>query len=151
MACIGRTHSVYNLGSQLQDLIMSDRAPKPSGIFWELLSSQELAQIRVLRQLKQETEAKLGMTLPSGRMKSYLPSHLEATTRKVEAMPRKTIGKGGTTNLVEIDKRIKSKSKTIAIKPNLCTITMLRYLMQSQANVQTEKDYSRRYDSRFPF
>eukprot|EP00536_Pseudo-nitzschia_multiseries_P007263 jgi/Psemu1/304739/fgenesh1_kg.167_\ len=45
---------------------VSDRAPKPSGIFWDLLSPQKLAAIRVLRQLKDETEAKLGQKLPSG-------------------------------------------------------------------------------------
>jgi 5-formyltetrahydrofolate cyclo-ligase len=43
-----------------------NRAPKPSGIFWDLLSPQKLAQIRVLRQLKQEIETKLGTALPSG-------------------------------------------------------------------------------------
>jgi 5-formyltetrahydrofolate cyclo-ligase len=45
---------------------VSDRAPKPSGIFWDLLSPQKLAAIRVLQQLKQETEDKLGESLPSG-------------------------------------------------------------------------------------
>ena len=45
---------------------VSDRAPKPSGIFWELLSPQKLAAIKVLRQLKQETEGKLDTKLPSG-------------------------------------------------------------------------------------
>lgn len=45
---------------------VSDRAPKPSGIFWDLLSPQKLAAIRVLRQLKQETEETLGASLPSG-------------------------------------------------------------------------------------
>ena len=45
---------------------VSDRAPKPSGIFWELLSPQKLASIKVLRQLKQETEETLGNDLPSG-------------------------------------------------------------------------------------
>mmetsp|Transcript_11970 Transcript_11970/g.34299 ORF Transcript_11970/g.34299 Transcript_11970/m.34299 type:complete len:445 (-) Transcript_11970:1373-2707(-) len=45
---------------------VSERAPKPSGIFWDLLSPQKLAAIRVLRQLKQETEEKLGEKLPSG-------------------------------------------------------------------------------------
>jgi 5-formyltetrahydrofolate cyclo-ligase len=33
-----------------------NRAPKPSGVFWDLLSPQKLGQIRVLRQLKQEIE-----------------------------------------------------------------------------------------------
>lgn len=43
-----------------------NRAPKPSGIFWELLSPQKLAQIRVLRQLKRDIERQRGVTLPSG-------------------------------------------------------------------------------------
>jgi 5-formyltetrahydrofolate cyclo-ligase len=45
---------------------VSNRLPKPSGILWNLLSPQKLAAIRVLRQLKQETEKKLGEVLPSG-------------------------------------------------------------------------------------
>jgi len=43
-----------------------NRAPKPSGIFWDLLSPQKLAQIRVLRQLRTEIEKRDGITLPSG-------------------------------------------------------------------------------------
>jgi 5-formyltetrahydrofolate cyclo-ligase len=43
-----------------------DRAPKPSGVFWDLLSPQKLAQIRVLRQLKQEIEEREQIELPSG-------------------------------------------------------------------------------------
>lgn len=43
-----------------------NRAPKPSGVFWDLLSPQKLAQIRVLRQLKQEIEDHQGEPLPSG-------------------------------------------------------------------------------------
>lgn len=43
-----------------------NRAPKPSGIFWDLLSPQKLAQIRVLRQLKLEIEERTGKPLPSG-------------------------------------------------------------------------------------
>lgn len=43
-----------------------NRVPKPSGIFWDLLSPQKLAQIRVLRQLKQEIEERQGQPLPSG-------------------------------------------------------------------------------------
>ena len=45
---------------------VSNRLPKPSGIYWNLLSPQKLAAIRVLRQLKEETEEKLGEVLPSG-------------------------------------------------------------------------------------
>jgi 5-formyltetrahydrofolate cyclo-ligase len=43
-----------------------NRAPKPSGIFWELLSPQKLAAIRVLRQLKEELESEMGSALPTG-------------------------------------------------------------------------------------
>jgi 5-formyltetrahydrofolate cyclo-ligase len=44
-----------------------NRLSKPTeGIFWDLLSPQKLAQIRVLRQLKEEIEKKTGQTLPSG-------------------------------------------------------------------------------------
>jgi len=43
-----------------------NRAPKPSGVFWDLLSPQKLAQIKVLRQLKQEIEEREKMALPSG-------------------------------------------------------------------------------------
>lgn len=42
-----------------------NRKPKPSGVFWDLLSPQKLAQIRVLQQLKREIE-KSGEQLPSG-------------------------------------------------------------------------------------
>jgi 5-formyltetrahydrofolate cyclo-ligase len=42
-----------------------NRKPKPSGVFWDLLSPQKLAQIRVLQQLKREIE-KSGEVLPSG-------------------------------------------------------------------------------------
>ena len=42
------------------------RAPKPSGVYWDLLSPQKLAQIRVLQTLKQRLEAERGAPLPSG-------------------------------------------------------------------------------------
>ena len=46
---------------------VSNRVPKPSGVFWDLLSPQKLAQIKVLRQLKQDIEARHGnVKLPSG-------------------------------------------------------------------------------------
>ena len=47
-----------------------NHAPKPCGIFWDLLSPQKLAQIRVLRQLKQEIEEREGLTLPTHEFKS---------------------------------------------------------------------------------
>ena len=43
-----------------------NRLPKPSGVYWNLLSPQKLAQIRVLQELKNRTEAELGEMLPSG-------------------------------------------------------------------------------------
>lgn len=43
-----------------------NRLPKPSGIFWELLSPQKLSQIRVLQELKRKIEEKSGEKLPSG-------------------------------------------------------------------------------------
>lgn len=43
-----------------------NRAPKPSGVFWDLLSPQKLAQIKVLRELKREIEERDAVKLPSG-------------------------------------------------------------------------------------
>jgi 5-formyltetrahydrofolate cyclo-ligase len=40
--------------------------PKPTGIYWDLLSPQKLAQVKVLRELKARIEAAQGVTLPSG-------------------------------------------------------------------------------------
>jgi 5-formyltetrahydrofolate cyclo-ligase len=45
---------------------VSNRAPKPSGVFWDLLSPQKLAQIRVLQQLKREIQERDSVTLPNG-------------------------------------------------------------------------------------
>ena len=42
------------------------KLPTPSGVYWDLLSPQKLAQIRVLQELKKKTEEDLGETLPSG-------------------------------------------------------------------------------------
>ncbi|KAL7521277.1 hypothetical protein ACHAWX_005955 [Stephanocyclus meneghinianus] len=43
-----------------------NRLPKPSGVFWDLLSPQKLSQIRVLQELKKRTEEELGHKLPYG-------------------------------------------------------------------------------------
>ena len=40
--------------------------PKPSGIYWDLLSPQKLAQVRVLQLLKARIEREQGAPLPSG-------------------------------------------------------------------------------------
>ena len=50
------------------------RAPKPSGVFWELLSPQKLAQIRVLQQLKRRIEEERGAPLPSGPEETLPPT-----------------------------------------------------------------------------
>ena len=39
--------------------------PKPTGIYWDLLSPQKLAQVRVLRELKAKIEAESGVSLPT--------------------------------------------------------------------------------------
>ena len=49
-----------------QIIRVPQRVPKPSGVFWDLLSPQKLAQIRVLQQLKQRLEEEAGAPLPSG-------------------------------------------------------------------------------------
>ncbi|KAL7553830.1 hypothetical protein ACHAWF_017175 [Thalassiosira exigua] len=43
-----------------------NRLPKPSGVYWDLLSPQKLAQIRVLQELKGKIEEETGKALPSG-------------------------------------------------------------------------------------
>lgn len=40
--------------------------PKPTGIYWDLLSPQKLAQVKVLRDLKARIEKEQGIVLPSG-------------------------------------------------------------------------------------
>ena len=50
------------------------RAPKPSGVMWDLLSPQKLAQIKVLRDLKQRIEAETGKALPQGPDETLPPT-----------------------------------------------------------------------------
>lgn len=59
-----------------------NRAPKPSGVFWDLLSPQKLAQIRVLRQLKQEIEEREQQELPSGPDEVLPPTASRKNTGK---------------------------------------------------------------------
>jgi len=65
-----------------------NRAPKPSGVFWDLLSPQKLAQIKVLRQLKAETEKKLGEALPYGP-DEVLPPTAKRNNRRRNANNRR--------------------------------------------------------------
>jgi len=39
------------------------RAPKPTGIYWDLLSQEKLLQVPVLRELRQRVEAQMGQPL----------------------------------------------------------------------------------------
>ena len=66
------------------------RAPKPSGVMWELLSPQKLAQIRVLRDLKRRIEEETGQALPQGPDETLPPKVLSIASassacRKCEA------------------------------------------------------------------
>jgi 5-formyltetrahydrofolate cyclo-ligase len=70
----------------------NEPAPKPSGIFWDLLSPQKLGAIRVLRQLKQETEERLGAALPSGPDELLPPVASRNNQRKGKS--KKRGGKG---------------------------------------------------------
>jgi 5-formyltetrahydrofolate cyclo-ligase len=65
------------------------RAPKPSGVFWDLLSPQKLGQIRVLQQLKQRIEAERGEALPSG------PDEVLPPTARRGVRGRGKRGRGG--------------------------------------------------------
>jgi len=47
--------------------------PKPSGIYWDLLSEQKIAQIRVLRRLKKEMEKQSGKVLALAEQEEALP------------------------------------------------------------------------------
>merc|ERR1719488_421215 len=58
---------------QLVDDIPAERTirvprvlPKPTGIYWDKLSPQKLANIRILQVLKAKLERELGQSLPSG-------------------------------------------------------------------------------------
>eukprot|EP00581_Thalassiosira_minuscula_P006794 CAMPEP_0183706952 /NCGR_PEP_ID=MMETSP0737-20130205/3672_1 /TAXON_ID=385413 /ORGANISM="Thalassiosira miniscula, Strain CCMP1093" /LENGTH=374 /DNA_ID=CAMNT_0025934513 /DNA_START=238 /DNA_END=1360 /DNA_ORIENTATION=- len=53
------------------------KLPKPSGVYWNLLSPQKLAQIRVLQELKKRTEEELGESLPSGPEEVLPPQRRE--------------------------------------------------------------------------
>ncbi|GJP77353.1 hypothetical protein CLOP_g7762 [Closterium sp. NIES-67] len=49
-----------------QIIRVTDKIPKPTGIYWHLLSPQKLAQIRILQQLKDQIEVQTGAALPLG-------------------------------------------------------------------------------------
>lgn len=49
------------------------RLPKPTGIYWSLLSEQKISQIRVLRQLKQRLEKESGQPIALAEQEEALP------------------------------------------------------------------------------
>jgi 5-formyltetrahydrofolate cyclo-ligase len=71
-----------------------NRAPKPSGVFWDLLSPQKLAQIRVLRRWKQAIEERDGVALPPGSDEVLPPT----ASRKGQNSDKKNNKKKGNNN-----------------------------------------------------
>lgn len=69
-----------------------NRAPKPSGVYWDLLSPQKLAQIRVLRQLKQEIEEREKIELPSGPDEVLPPTATRKGNKKKKRNTKKQMG-----------------------------------------------------------
>merc|ERR1719291_1562967 len=68
------------------------KLPKPTGIYWEKLSPQKLASIRILQKLKQKLEEELGAALPTGP-DEVLPPTAQRTGKGKGAGKAK--GKGG--------------------------------------------------------
>ena len=66
-----------------------NRVPKPSGVYWDLLSPQKLAQIKVLRDLKKEIEDSTGEPLPSGP-DEVLPPTAKRNNRKKKKKSKKS-------------------------------------------------------------
>ena len=65
---------------------------KPEGIYWDILSPQKLAQVKVLRDLRAEVEATLGVTLPTGPDETLPPLAVRAEKKKMREASR---GGGG--------------------------------------------------------
>ena len=65
---------------------------KPEGIYWDILSPQKLAQVKVLRDLRAEVEATLGVTLPRGPDETLPPLAVRAEKKKMREASR---GGGG--------------------------------------------------------
>jgi 5-formyltetrahydrofolate cyclo-ligase len=59
-----------------------NRVNKPSGVFWDLLSPQKLAQIKVLRDLKGEIESEQDAVLPSGPEEVLPPTASRGAPKK---------------------------------------------------------------------
>ncbi|CAI5515404.1 unnamed protein product [Closterium sp. Naga37s-1] len=74
-----------------QIIRVTSKIPKPSGIYWHLLSPQKLAQIRILQQLKSTLEAQTGAALPLGPDEELPP----VAARHGKGGRRKEGGRGG--------------------------------------------------------
>ena len=61
---------------------------KPEGIYWDILSPQKLAQVKVLRDLRAEVEATLGVTLPRGPDETLPPLAVRAEKKKMREASR---------------------------------------------------------------
>ena len=77
---------------------VTDRVPKPSGVYWDLLSPQKLSQIKVLQQLKLRIEKEFGSPLPSGPDET-LPPTAERNSQRRRGRGAGGRGKAGRTGL----------------------------------------------------
>eukprot|EP00931_Biecheleriopsis_adriatica_P023516 TRINITY_DN14838_c0_g1_i1.p1 TRINITY_DN14838_c0_g1~~TRINITY_DN14838_c0_g1_i1.p1 ORF type:complete len:370 (-),score=64.31 TRINITY_DN14838_c0_g1_i1:35-1144(-) len=69
--------------------------PKPQGIYWDKLSPQKLASIRILQQLKRKLERDMGHELPSGPSEVLPPTAERNQKGKGKGKSVKASGKGG--------------------------------------------------------
>jgi len=87
-----------------QTIRLERTLPKPKGIYWDKLSPQKLASIRILQQLKRKLEAELGEALPSGPSEVLPPTALrggkdgKGKNRKGKWFQRSDGGKGSSTS-----------------------------------------------------
>mmetsp|Transcript_171153 Transcript_171153/g.548597 ORF Transcript_171153/g.548597 Transcript_171153/m.548597 type:complete len:483 (-) Transcript_171153:91-1539(-) len=72
------------------------RLPKPTGIYWHLLSEQKIAQIKVLRQLKAQIERETGSTIQLAEQEEALPP-LAKRGEKSDSRSRGRAALGATT------------------------------------------------------
>lgn len=71
-----------------QVILVKHPTPKPSGIFWDLLSQQKLEQIRILRQLKHEIQERTGTKLPCGPDEVLPPIAKQAKSQTKASSPQ---------------------------------------------------------------
>ena len=64
------------------------KPPKPTGIYWDILSPQKLAQVKVLRDLRTRVEAERGEALPTGPDETLPPLAVRAEKKKMREAAR---------------------------------------------------------------